>query len=201
MRPHKIKHLRSLFRRGVDAHDVKLLAQHGYDLHTGLLNASGLERALEIELSRARRHGRPLALIHLRIVLPVTQIAAERRDEQQALLARAIANRARAEDQPACTGPFEFSMLAAETDNGAAIADAMAGTMRTALVDLGYGALDYRIALGWATHPADGTKAGELLEVARAIPLPGAGEKGRRSSLATRRIAHGRRSEMRGAGP
>ena len=200
MRP-KIKDLRSLFRRGADAHDVELLAQHGYDLHTGLLNVSGLERALESELSRARRHGRSLAVIYLRIVLPFTQIAAERKDEQQALLAKTIASRARAQDQPACTGPFEFSVLAAETDHGAAIADGLADVLRTALIDLGYGASDYRIALGWATYPADGITAGELLEVARARPLTRAGEEDRRARVVTRRIVYPHRSFVGGAAP
>jgi GGDEF domain-containing protein len=143
----------SLLRKSLHDRDERLRAQEIYDHETGILSEHGLRRTLEAEASRAVRHARPLALVHLRVDGPVTSHGdIESTTRLATAVARAIIGRIRAEDHAARLERFKFAVLAGETgDTGArALAGSLEEQVRRRLLSLGYESPSFSIRVGWA---------------------------------------------------
>lgn len=147
--------------------DAPREAQH--DPLTGLANHAQLRRQLEIELARARRHGRELGLVLLdadRFAKINDRHGHAAGDLALMGLARVLRSRTRAHDLPARQGGEQFAVLLPET--GPQGTAGFAEKIRKAVVEarLGPGGGRLSVSLGTAVFPRDGADPDELFEAA-----------------------------------
>lgn len=137
------------------------------DPETGLLNESGLEQALDSELSRAARHELPLALVLLQISGP---LAYNGEQEQSSAIAKRVAGvieaRIRKEDRAARIGRLKFAVLAVQADESAALVSDLTERVRRALIGPGEDGLDHSVAVGAVDCQYDELSRDELFEQA-----------------------------------
>ena len=139
------------------------------DEHTGLFNARHLLRALEAEVIRSERYGRPFSLVF--IDLDHFKTVNDQHGHQAGSAAlrevgEVLRGGLRETDIPTRYGGDEYVILLPEADRDQAMG--VAGRLRTAvaghtfLVDRGL-AVRITASLGVATWPIDGRRAEELL--------------------------------------
>jgi diguanylate cyclase (GGDEF)-like protein len=145
-------------------------AQALTDPLTGVLNRRGFLAALERELARARRYGRPFALayVDVRGLKAVNDSEGHLAgDELLCEAAGILEDSARADDVVGRIGGDELALLLGEQSGEGA--DVVANRIK-AQVPERRAALRLRepwdLTIGTASYPADGTSADELLEVA-----------------------------------
>jgi GGDEF domain-containing protein len=139
------------------------------DSETGLLSPSGLDQALDAELSRAARHARPLALIYLEVESrELSTIPVEKSRRAATTLARTVVSRIRTEDRAARLDHFKFAVLAVETgESGAcAMAEELSEEVRRRLQAIGYHPDNFSVAAGWADYQYDELPKEELMKSA-----------------------------------
>ena len=132
----------------------------------GLLNQEQLDAAVEAELSRAARHGRPLSLVMVEVIGTLSQQLEP--GQQQRLvtaIARGVLGRIRVEDSAAHLGGLRFGVVTPETTapGAAAVAGIVADMVRRRLISAGYDGGNFEVAVGWADFPNNATNAAELI--------------------------------------
>jgi diguanylate cyclase (GGDEF)-like protein len=143
----------ALALRNADRYE-EILEKAKRDALTGLANHGHFWSMLDIEVRRASRYGRPLALVMIDIDHFKQWNDAHghlRGDEALAAVARTIAERSRSHDLAARYGGEEFAVLLPETDTP------------------GARAFGEKIRLAVKGHPLDGVGAGEGLTVSIGI--------------------------------
>ncbi len=144
----------------------RLVQQATTDALTGLVNHRVFQERLREELDRARRHGRPLALIladldHFKLFNDA--LGHQAGDEVLRTVADPLSGHARTSDTVARLGGDEFAMLLPETDVDGACA--MAERIRSALAGHETPAGRLTISAGAAASAVE-TEADELLRMA-----------------------------------
>ena len=147
------------------------------DMETGLINRQGLEDALQRELVRAERNGRPCAVLALRID-PVRAMGGDALAQlRQALgpkLAATLRERLRRGDLPARLDDTTFAALLPETVEAAArvVVDDLRGRLRQ-LLDSEPDPTQLTVSIGLSCSSGRGSTAAGLLERATtALPAP-----------------------------
>jgi GGDEF domain-containing protein len=132
----------------------------------GLLDARGLDTMVDRELSRATRHGRPLAVVEVEVLGPAADQEARRLERA---ISNAVLERLRAEDSAAHLGGLRFAVLAPEADGtGAArVAENVAEIVRTKVESLGFEPTQFQVAVGWADYPGAADSRPGLLSQAQ----------------------------------
>jgi diguanylate cyclase (GGDEF)-like protein len=148
----------------------EMLGRAQRDALTGLANQGYFWELLEGEVRRAKRYGRPLALV----MVDVDRFKAynDRHghlagDKALAALARVLVGASRSHDVIARYGGEEFAVLLPETSREGAVR--FAEKMRERIEGTGIGAplgTPLTVSLGVATFPADGERPRELVEAA-----------------------------------
>ena len=137
----------------------------------GLLTEDQLGAAVEAELSRAARHGRPLALVMVEVTGSVSQ-QLEPGQQQRVItaIARGVIGRIRVEDSAAHLGGLRFAVMTPETTapGAAAVAGTVADMVRRRLISAGYDGGNFEVAVGWADFPVGSSTAAELIEATTA---------------------------------
>jgi GGDEF domain-containing protein len=132
----------------------------------GLLTEDQLTAAVEAELSRAARHGRPLSLVMVEVTGSLAQ-QLEPGQEQRLVtaIARGVLGRIRVEDSAAHLGGLRFSVMTPETTapGAAAVAGTVADMVRRRLISAGYDGGSFDVAVGWADFPGNAENATELV--------------------------------------
>ena len=141
--------------------DISMVLNRGKDLQAGpaLLDMAQLQRRFPLELERARRHDRPLALLCVKVGEVLDEVGP---------LCDAIASGLRLIDIVAWNGIDEFIIILPETASGAEV------PATRLLEDLQK--LAPKVSAGLAHCPGDGTDSESLLTGARAAAtaaLPG----------------------------
>ena len=103
------------------------------DAETGLLDAFGLDHAIEQELSRGSRHELPLSLILLEVSAEKRKLTDESTSRVAREVAAALESRIRGEDHAARIGPLRFAVLAVETAESELIAANLARHVRRSI--------------------------------------------------------------------
>jgi diguanylate cyclase (GGDEF)-like protein len=151
---------------------------------TGVLNRRGFSDAVERELARAQRYGRPfvLAYVDVRGLKAVNDSEGHLAgDRLLKAVAGILTDSARADDVVGRLGGDELGLLLAEqTPDGAAVVTERIRTqvpIRRAMMDIN---APWDLTIGIAAYPTDGETFDELLHVAdrrlyeqRGIALPG----------------------------
>jgi len=137
---------------------------------TGLLNRRGLTERGDIEFSRARRAGQPLAIIlcdldHFKAVNDLC--GHESGDQVLERFANLLRVRKRGLDAAARTGGEEFALLLPDTDgvHALAVADRIRRAMADAFSD---DPVPLTLSLGIASYPQNGASAAEVMRAADA---------------------------------
>jgi len=132
----------------------------------GLLTEDQLTAAIEAELSRAARHGRPLSLVMVEVTGSLAQ-QLEPGQEQRLVtaIARGVLGRIRVEDSAAHLGGLRFSVMTPETTapGAAAVAGTVADMVRRRLISAGYDGGTFDVAVGWADFPGSAETAEDLV--------------------------------------
>jgi len=132
----------------------------------GLLNEEQLGAAVEAELSRAARHGRPLALVMVEVTggLP-RQLEPGQQQRLVTAIARGVLGRIRVEDSAAHLGGMRFAVMTPETTapGAAAVAGTVADMVRRRLISAGYDGGTFEVAVGWADFPGNASTSEELI--------------------------------------
>src|SRR3954451_6924288 len=155
-------------RDRIDGLLVRMAGAAGTDPLTGLLNRRAFEEMFDIELARARRHGRPLSVLIGDIDSFQSlneRLGNEAGDAVLALVARDLGKWKRRSDLAARTGGEEFGLLLPETDERAAflVAERLRRAVARRLLDHG---VPLSMSFGLATHPSHGDSAEELVRSA-----------------------------------
>jgi diguanylate cyclase (GGDEF)-like protein len=155
-------------RDRIDRLMVRLAGAAGSDPLTGLMNRRAFEEMFDIELARARRHGRPLSVLIGDIDSFESlndRLGNEAGDAVLALVARDLGKWKRRSDLAARTGGEEFGLLLPETDErgGFLVAERLRRAVHRRLLDH---AVPLSMSFGLATHPAHGDSAEELMRSA-----------------------------------
>ena len=132
----------------------------------GLLNREQLDAAVEAELSRASRHGRPLSLVMVEVTGSLSQqLEAGQRQRLVTAIARGVLSRIRVEDSAAHLGDLRFAVMTPETTapGAAAVAGIVADMVRRRLISAGYDGGNFDVAVGWADFPGNAATAQELI--------------------------------------
>lgn len=152
------------------AHLAAVSAQALTDPLTGVLNRRGFLDALERELARARRYGRPVALayIDVRGLKGVNDSEGHLAgDELLREAAGLLQDSARADDVVGRIGGDELALLLGEqsSEGAAAVATRIRSQVpaRREALQLGE---PWDLTIGTASYPADGTTVDELLAAA-----------------------------------
>src|SRR3954447_25527019 len=155
-------------RDHIDRLLVRMSGAAGTDPLTGLMNRRAFEEMFEIELTRARRHGRPLSVL----IGDVDsfhklndELGSEAGDAVLALIARDLGKWKRRSDLAARTGGEEFALLLPETDERGAflVAERLRRAVARRLLDHG---VPLSMSFGLATHPSHGDTAEEVVRSA-----------------------------------
>src|SRR4051794_4780167 len=155
-------------RDHIDRLLVRMSGAAGTDPLTGLMNRRAFEEMFEIELTRARRHGRPLSVL----IGDVDsfhklndELGSEAGDAVLALIARDLGKWKRRSDLAARTGGEEFALLLPETDERGAflVAERLRRAVHRRLLDH---AVPVTISFGLSTHPMHGEAPEELMRSA-----------------------------------
>jgi diguanylate cyclase (GGDEF)-like protein len=155
-------------RDHIDRLLVRMSGAAGSDPLTGLMNRRAFEEMFDIELARARRHGRPLSVL----VGDVDsfqklndELGSEAGDAVLALIARDLGKWKRRSDLAARTGGGEFALLLPETDErgGFLVAERLRRAVHRRLLDH---AVPVTISFGLSTHPTHGEVPEELMRSA-----------------------------------
>lgn len=165
------------------------------DPETGFLDAAGLARTLDAELSRAARHELPLSLV----LIEVSTEKAKLPDDDVSRLAEDVAvtirDRLRGEDHAARLGALRFAVLAVETADSETIAADLAEHVRHALNRSPKNGIALTVSVGAIDCQFDELSRQELMREAEhslaAAILAGAGvayppNAGSRSSVPSR---------------
>ena len=131
----------------------------------GLLTEDQLTAAVEAELSRAARHGRPLSLVMVEVTGSLAQqLEAGQEQRLVTAIARGVLGRIRVEDSAAHLGGLRFSVMTPETTapGAAAVAGTVADMVRRRLISAGYDGGSFDVAVGWADFPGNAQTATEL---------------------------------------
>ena len=132
----------------------------------GLLTEEQLTAAVEAELSRAARHGRPLSLVMVEVTGSLAQ-QIESGQEQRLVtaIARGVLGRIRVEDSAAHLGGLRFAVMTPETTapGAAAVAGTVADMVRRRLISAGYDGGNFEVAVGWADFPSTAENAPDLV--------------------------------------
>jgi diguanylate cyclase (GGDEF)-like protein len=155
-------------RERIDKLMVRLAGAAGTDPLTGLLNRRAFEEMFDIELARARRHGRPLSVLIGDIDSFQSlneRLGNEAGDAVLALVARDLGKWKRRSDLAARTGGEEFGLLLPETDERGAflVAERLRRAVARRLLDHG---VPLSMSFGLATHPSHGDSPEEVLRCA-----------------------------------
>jgi GGDEF domain-containing protein len=132
----------------------------------GLLTGDQLQAAVEAELSRAARHGRPLALVMVEVTGSLTrQLESGQQQRIVTAIARGVLGRIRVEDSAAHLGDLRFAVMTPETTapGAAAVAGTVADMVRRRLISAGYDGGSFEVAVGWADFPGSASTAAELV--------------------------------------
>jgi diguanylate cyclase (GGDEF)-like protein len=132
------------------------------------MNRRAFEEMFDIELARARRHGRPLSVLIGDVDSFQSlneRLGTEAGDAVLALVARDLGKWKRRSDLAARTGGEEFGLLLPETDERGAflVAERLRRAVHRRLLDH---AVPLTMSFGLATHPAHGDTAEELIRSA-----------------------------------
>jgi GGDEF domain-containing protein len=145
---------------------LALRARGSFRYGAGLLTEDQLTAAVEAELSRAARHGRPLALVMVEVTGSLAQ-QLEPGQEQRLVtaIARGVLGRIRVEDSAAHLGGLRFSVMTPETTapGAAAVAGTVADMVRRRLISAGYDGGSFDVAVGWADFPGNAENAADLV--------------------------------------
>jgi GGDEF domain-containing protein len=137
----------------------------------GLLTEDQLTAAVEAELSRAARHGRPLSLVMVEVTGSLAQ-QIESGQEQRLVtaIARGVLGRIRVEDSAAHLGGLRFAVMTPETTapGAAAVAGTVADMVRRRLISAGYDGGNFEVAVGWADFPNTAENATDLVSATKA---------------------------------
>lgn len=132
----------------------------------GLLNEEQLSAAVDAELSRAERHGRPLSLVMVEVTgqLP-QQLESGQQQRLVTAIARGVLGRIRVEDSAAHLGGMRFAVMTPETTapGAAAVAGTVADMVRRRLISAGYDGGNFEVAVGWADFPGNAKTSEELI--------------------------------------
>jgi diguanylate cyclase (GGDEF)-like protein len=155
-------------RDRIDGLLVRMAGAAGSDPLTGLMNRRAFEEMFDIELARARRHGRPLSVLIGDVDSFHTlndQLGSEAGDAVLALIARDLGKWKRRSDLAARTGGEEFALLLPETDErgGFLVAERLRRAVHRRLLDH---AVPVTISFGLSTHPTHGEAPEELMRSA-----------------------------------
>ncbi len=137
----------------------------------GLLTEDQLESAVETELSRAARHGRPLALVMVEVTGSLSgQLEPGQQQRLITAIARGVLGRIRVEDSAAHLGGLRFAVMTPETTapGAAAVAGTVADMVRRRLISAGYDGGSFEVAVGWADFPGAAETAPALVDATRA---------------------------------
>jgi GGDEF domain-containing protein len=132
----------------------------------GLLTEEQLNGAVEAELSRAARHGRPLSVVMVEVTGSLSeQLESGQRQRLVTSIARGVLGRIRVEDSAAHLGGLRFAVMTPETTapGAAAVAGTVADMVRRRLISAGYDGGTFEVAVGWADFPGNASTAQELL--------------------------------------
>jgi diguanylate cyclase (GGDEF)-like protein len=103
------------------------------DAEASFLDASGLEKVLDAELSRAARHELPISLVMLEVSAGRASLSDSEVSGVARVVAATIEERIRKEDHAARLGPLRFAVIAVETGNSDTIATDLAAHVRHAV--------------------------------------------------------------------
>jgi len=162
------------------ARERRLEALTREDPLTGLGNVRVLRDRLDYEISRHRRHGRPLALIVLDLdgfKAVNDRFGHAAGDEVLRGVGAALARTVRVQDTVVRQGGDEFCVLAPEI--GAREAAALMGRLREAVAGAVSGLEGLDASFGAAVFPRDGETAGDLLAEADAASAEAKRRSGR----------------------
>lgn len=137
----------------------------------GLLNEDQLGGAVETELSRAARHGRPLSVVMVEVTGSLSeQLEPGQRQRLVTAIARGVLGRIRVEDSAAHLGGLRFAVMTPETTapGAAAVAGTVADMVRRRLISAGYDGGTFEVAVGWADFPGNASTAEELISATEA---------------------------------
>jgi GGDEF domain-containing protein len=137
----------------------------------GLLNEEQLGAAVEAELSRAARHGRPLSLVMVEVTGELAhQLEPGQQQRLVTAIARGVLGRIRVEDSAAHLGGLRFGVMTPETNapGAAAVAGTVADMVRRRLISAGYDGGSFEVAVGWADFPGAAATAEELVAATKA---------------------------------
>jgi diguanylate cyclase (GGDEF)-like protein len=138
-----------------------------HDSETGLLNAGGLARVIDVELSRAARHELPLSLVLLEVSGPLGHNGGQERSSAVAAkVARVLERRIRKEDWAARIGRLKFAVVAVETSDSAALASDFEQQVRMALIGPGEDGADLSVTVGAVDCHYDELSRDELIQQA-----------------------------------
>ena len=142
---------------------VRLADAARKDAHTGLLNRSGLQEILELELERARRGDRPVSIVMVdidRFKDFNEQQGHTTSDRALKTIAAVLQSNKRRIDVAARISGEEFALLAPDTDEHGAyvLADRLRREVREAFASSGL-----TVSLGIASFPKHGGTAEELM--------------------------------------
>jgi diguanylate cyclase (GGDEF)-like protein len=155
-------------RGRIDRLLIRLAGAAGTDPLTGLLNRRAFEEMFEIELARARRHGRPLSVL----IGDVDsfeelhdQLGKEAGDAVLTLIARDLGKWKRRSDLAGRTTGAEFALLLPETDERGAflVAERLRRAVHRRLLDH---SVPLSMSFGVATLPGHGDSVHELMRTA-----------------------------------
>jgi diguanylate cyclase (GGDEF)-like protein len=155
-------------RGRIDRLLIRLAGAAGTDPLTGLLNRRALEEMFEIELARARRHGRPLSVLIGDVDSfqeLYEQLGDEAADAVLTLVARDLGKWKRRSDIAARTTGPEFALLLPETDERGAflVAERLRRAVHRRLLDH---SVPLSMSFGVATFPGHGDSVDELMRTA-----------------------------------
>jgi diguanylate cyclase (GGDEF)-like protein len=156
-------------RNAINKREALIKNQDVFDYQTGLLTRGELDRVLNVELSRAQRHARPLSLVMIELSGPMFADSSPSHAARiLTLVARSVLGRIRVEDSAARLDGMRFAIVAPETsESGAsAFSEMVSEVVRRRLVTLGYDNDSFSIAYSWAEYPHHGHTREELLKIA-----------------------------------
>ena len=132
----------------------------------GMLDARGFDTMLDRELSRATRHGRPLAVVEVE-VLAHADAWDQRRLERA--VSSAVLDRLRVEDSAGHLGGLRFAVVAPEADaaGAARVSDNVAEKVRAKVASIGFEPDEFQVAAGWAAYPDDADSSPGLMSQAQ----------------------------------
>jgi diguanylate cyclase (GGDEF)-like protein len=159
-----------VMRTMLDERALGLRGRGSHRYRAVLLDEEHLEAALDTELSRARRHERPLAVLVLDIAGSAVETDGRRRRSVLAAVTRSIVARIRIEDSVGHLGGLRFGLVAPETTASgvATMGNTLAGMVRERLMVAGYDPETFSVDVGWAEFPHRATTRDDLMAAAQA---------------------------------